>query len=454
MQARKLGNVSQPGTPESAVRSSQDLISARDGASRETGDRDSGNKDAASRFLQYLRDWEDKFAKNDGAATGGSSDAGVPGFDPHCPELQTAWWSGPESSSGALQTSVPQQGRPIICCLNTYPNGITFSVHQHPNQSVPGRDGQPRVASESEAELRAPEVASPGRSGKPSKKRVGAAKPALQDLTPIFQEDETRGDGGPDERRYLPDQFHLRFRDNRDLRTPAGRYHLHRENVARALSQHLAQLHRLGKLNDSILYFGTMTDPFLSLHKKFDVTMSCLDVIERYAPGRVIFQTRSPMVISVLPALKKLGNRAAVAIAVETNSEKAVARYTPGMPRIAERLVAADGLRKQGVVVNLQVSPVLPYGDFVRDAWDFAELLDRHADYVTFGSLSTGNPAEERYLRSMPIAQKLSADGMYAWLRPHAYQAVFHAMSVLAKEKLLLPVMSSSAPKQLKLFAA
>lgn len=367
-------------------------------AFHETKAKPNSGIDVTSRFLQYLRDWEENFARHSGSSSP-ASEVSVPGFEPAAIELNTTWSSNCST----------------ICCLNTYPNGITFSLHSNTPASA---------------------LSSVNKKGK---------------AVTVEAEEEEKSTS---DRRFGSDQFHLRFRDTRDLRTPAGRYHLHRENAARALEQHLAQLHRAGKLNDTVLYFGTMTDPFLSLHKKFDVTMSCLDVIERYAPGRVVFQTRSPMVISVLPALKKLGSKAVVVIGVETNSEKAVLRYTPGMPRIAERLIAADGLRKQGVMVNLQVSPILPYGDFLRDAWDFAELLERHADYVTFGSLSTGNPAEERFLRSMPIAQRLSSDGMFAWLRPYAYQAVFHALSVLARDKLLLPVESVSPPKQLKLFAA
>lgn len=369
----------------------------------------SSSADTTSRFLQYLREWEERANRDEKSGPAAHPEVAVPGFDLSCAELNTSWFS--QASN--------------ICCLNTYPNGITFSLH---------KGGQADVLAHGRG----------GSEGEEPGSDEGLVRP----------EEVSRVEAEEVQKVYAADQFHLRFRDTRDLRTPAGRYHLHRENAPRALEQHLAQLNRAGKLGDTVLYVGTMTDPFLSLHKKFDVTMGCLDVIERYMPGRVIFQTRSPMVISVLPALKKLGHRAAVALVIETNSEKAVLRYTPGMPRIAERLVAADGLRKQGVAVNLQVSPILPYGDFLRDAWDFAELLERHGDYVTFGSLSSGNPSEERYLRAMPVAQKLTSDGMFAWLRPYAYQAVFHALSVLAPEKLLLPELKGTAPQQLKLFAA
>ncbi len=292
----------------------------------------------------------------------------------------------------------------LILCINTYPNGVTLSAHQN---------------GETEAEEGADAAAAEARESK-----------------------------------YSPQQFHLRFRDTRDYQLPLGRYFLHRENYAQSLEGHLSQLRKSGMLAATTVYFGTTTDPFLSLHKKFDVTMACMELLERYVPGMTVFQTRSPMIISVLPALKALGEKAVVAMPIESISEKAIARYTPGKPKIGERLVAAEGLRRQGVKVNLMASPILPYGDPKRDAWDFAEVLDRHGDYITFGSLATGSESDEKQLRSFPIAQKLEGDKQFFWLRPHCYQYVYQALKTLAPEKLQLPVKKAAAPSQLKLFAA
>lgn len=315
-------------------------------------------------------------------------------FDPNSRELQSSWSAGART----------------IYCINAYPNGITLSTHLPP-QAVP----LPVAAVDSEQAVREP----------------GARGTRLE-----------------------PSQFHLRFRDTRDYQLPQGRYFLHREGFAMALEEHLSHLRKSGQLADAVFYFGTTTDAFLSLHKKFDVTMRCIDLLERYAPGLTVFQTRSPMVISVLPALKHLGDRAVVAIPIETISERAVQRYMPGKPRIGERLVAAEGLRRQGIRVELQVSPILPYGDERRNAWDFAEVLERHADYITFGCLASGVPAEEKQLKTFPISQRLESDEQFFWLRPYCYQYVYQAVKALAPEKLLLPSRSSVAPSQLGLFAA
>jgi len=211
----------------------------------------------------------------------------------------------------------------------------------------------------------------------------------------------------------LPESFQLRLRDTREFRLPRGKYFLYRDAVRSALKKHLSALHKTGVLSRTVVYFGTVADPFLSFRKKFDVTMACLEILEKFKPGRLVIQTRSPMVISALPALKELSESSVVSIPIETTLEDSVTAYTPGLPGISERLVAASGLRRQGVMVNLQVAPVLPYGDFYRDAWKFAELLEFYGDYVTFGSLALGRKEEERQLKQFSICQKLAADKRY-----------------------------------------
>jgi DNA repair photolyase len=324
---------------------------------------------------------------------GSNEEASETPFDGNAPELTTTWSSYAQ----------------VICCVNSYRNGITVSLHSGPSRESPLK--------EQEA---VPET----------------DKPAEQ------------------QRKYLPNQFHLRVRDTRDFQLPEGKYFLYRKDLRAALEHHLSQLNQRGLLASTVVYFGTTTDPFVAFHKKFDVTTACLELFGQYKPGRLVVQTRSPMIIAALPTLKFLGNQAVAAIPIETHLERSVARYTPGMPRIAERLVAAQGLRRQGVAVNITVSPVLPYGDSYRDAWDFAELLNRHADYITFGCLADGSEANEKQLKNLPIAQKLAADQHFRWLRPHAYKHLYQALMVTAPEKLLLPVSAPVKPSQLKLFAA
>ncbi|MCB0360321.1 MAG: hypothetical protein KDD44_11820 [Bdellovibrionales bacterium] len=314
---------------------------------------------------------------------GGAEPTEVSGsqFDPNEKELVTGWAS---YASNAV-------------CINTYPNGITISVHDD-----------------------------------------------------LFRPGETVSEA----RSIRPHQFYLRLKDTKEYQLPHGRYYLYREHYREALERRLQQLHEQGILKSSVVYFGTISDPFSSFHKKFDITMSCLELLEHYRPERVVVQTRSPMVISALPVLKSLGEAGVVGIPIESRLERALLRYAPGLPKLGERLIAADGLRKQGITVNLVASPILPYGDMYRDAWDFAALLDAHADYISVGCLAGSRAEEEHRLKSLPVVKKLVADKQYRCLRPHAYRHVYFALKVLAPEKLVLPVRDRRGPRQLAMFAA
>ena len=307
-------------------------------------------------------------------------------FNQNAPELTRTWHSY----------------APAAFCLNTYPNGITFSAHTAP--------------------------------------KINRA--------------EEKSDSDKNTQPWHPSQFHLRVKDTKNYLLPAGKYFLYKENYIQSVERRLITLKEQGLLSSSVIYFGVTSDPFASFHKKFDITMNCLQLLETYRPRRVVIQTRSPMVISALPTLKALGDRAVVAMPIETRLERAVQRYTPGQPKISERLVAAAGLRRQGVKVNLVASPILPYGDIYRDAWDFADMLDKHSDYITFGCLAYGKPSQESSLKALPVARKLVADKKFRWLRPHAYRHLYFALQVLAPEKLLLPVKPEEGSSQLSLFAA
>ncbi|MBL7661137.1 hypothetical protein JNK13_00140 [bacterium] len=273
-------------------------------------------------------------------------------------------------------------------------------------------------------------------------------------LTYTIHETEKAADEISAEHIFTPSQFHLRLPETREMFLPAGRMSMLKDDALIELERRLHTLKEQGTLNQSVIYLGLINDPFLPLHRKFAVTMGVLDLLERYAPQLLVIQTRSPMVISALPTLKMLREQAIVAMHLESPLENVVQRYTPGQPRISERLLAVDGLRCQGVKINLVVSPILPYGDVHRDAWKFAEILNQHADYITFGCLAVGTSFTDQQLRNLPVSKKLIADKNLRTLRPHAYRHVFNALKQVAPEKLLLPIKPPTCPAQLKLFAA
>ncbi|MDR2337112.1 MAG: hypothetical protein LBE20_00475 [Deltaproteobacteria bacterium] len=255
---------------------------------------------------------------------------------------------------------------------------------------------------------------------------------------------------------FLANSFHLRLKETKDYQIPNGKFFVYKENALQELEHFLAYYHKRNILQKSVFYFGLTSDPFWSFELKHQLTMGCINLLEKYQPGFVVVQTRSALVLAALPFLKYLDNKAVVAINIETIQEKSVALYTPGQPKITARLLAADSLRTQGIKVNLVVSPILPYGDYLRDAWSFAEVLDNHSDYISFGSLANGIQSEEIQLRDLELAGKLTFHNQVKFLRPLAYANVYNALKEIAPAKLELPELdlTKANENQLNLFAA
>ncbi len=250
------------------------------------------------------------------------------------------------------------------------------------------------------------------------------------------------------------DFYSLRLRDDKELIRLRSRYSLSKENPLWDLERQLQRLSEQGCLRQSIIYFGVGNDPFHPFEGRFDAAMQFLNLFQRYTPGQLVVQTRSPLIVIAMPVFKKLGIHASVTMPIETPDEDAVKRYTPGLPKIAERLRAATVLRRFGIEVTLQVSPVLPYGDWQKDAPAFASLLAEHGDFIYVKGLSDGSEKNDRKLKNTPLAQRLAEDRKFHWLRPDAANPLISALENVAPQKLLQPQRAQLEDRQMKIFAA
>ena len=248
--------------------------------------------------------------------------------------------------------------------------------------------------------------------------------------------------------------YALRINEQGELINLRSRYLFDREGQFLNLESNLQRLSRQGILANSTVYFGVCTDPFMPFDGKFDTSMRFLQLFERFTPGRLIVQTRSPLVVIAMPVFKKLGDRLNVTIGLETCDEKSAKRYTPELPGVAERLKLSSALRHFGIVVNMQVSPILPYGDWRKDSAAFAEILCKHADNIFIKSLVDGTVQSERRVKNSALGQKLALDHKYHWLRPDSASQLLNAVEHIAPEKLIEPKKPKVKAKQLEIFAA
>lgn len=250
------------------------------------------------------------------------------------------------------------------------------------------------------------------------------------------------------------DYYALRILEDSELVRLRSRYVLHQTNPLHELERHLLRLSSQGVLRKSVIYFGVTTDPFHPFQGKFDATMKFLDLFKRYMPGLLVVQTRSPLVVIAMPVLQKLGAHAAVTMAVETNSQEHAQRYTPHLPRVEERLKAARALQKFGLEVTLQVSPVLPYGDWKLDAHKFAETLAETAKHIHVMPFTDGSERSEKRVRSSLLAKRLAEDRQFHYLRPDSAKPLIDAINKIDPKLLAMPERPALKSKQMRMFAA
>ena len=237
---------------------------------------------------------------------------------------------------------------------------------------------------------------------------------------------------------------------NRGIPVPRrGRYLVFSEDYLQQLERQLLSLSAQGALRDLVVYFGVTSDPFFPFEGRFHESLKILKVLERYRPGLIVLQTRSPLLVLALPQLSVFGANLTVTIGIETFREDAVKRYSPGLPQIQERLRAANALRRFGISVTLQTAPLLPYGDWRRDAGSFAEVLAEHGDHLYIRGLHDLTPPA----KTSPLVQSLARDRKFHWLRPDASLPLAEEARRLAPQKLSPPALPLGRAEQIPLFA-
>lgn len=115
----------------------------------------------------------------------------------------------------------------------------------------------------------------------------------------------------------------------------------------------------LSRLRNSVVVIGCNEDPFEPFDVKFHLTAALLSYLADSEVAQVIINTRSPLVLLAMPALRVLGERVTVCFALEALSDAIHELYFHHTPRPSERIRAAHTLRELGVAVSLQLAPVV-----------------------------------------------------------------------------------------------
>jgi len=147
-------------------------------------------------------------------------------------------------------------------------------------------------------------------------------------------------------------------------------------NAPEILNQELKNLEKkLGIKDFGSVFFSSVTDPYVGMEAKYQLTRKCLEVLADFGyEGNISIQTKSPLVIKDIDILKKIKD-VTVGFTVTTLDDK-VSRFLEVMaPPVSARIKALSKLHKAGIRTYAFIGPILPY--FVDSEEKINKLLDK-----------------------------------------------------------------------------
>jgi DNA repair photolyase len=172
-----------------------------------------------------------------------------------------------------------------------------------------------------------------------------------------------------------------------DPQLPWGDYVHPRTGIAEQLRRELARHQAKGALNTLAIFMSSATDPYQGAERRWRLSRACLEVMTEYPPGLLMVQTRSPLVADDFSLLATLGDRCWLSFTLETDLDEVRQALTPRCPAVVQRVATIRVARRQGLQVQIAVSPCLPYSSIE----EFGALLAALGDRVVVDSYVSGD---------------------------------------------------------------
>lgn len=255
------------------------------------------------------------------------------------------------------------------------------------------------------------------------------------------------------ERDAASEHLYLRLIGIHDHLRLQSKYGLSGRAVKHELTEHLSRLSAKGLLHDAEIFFGVAHDPFEGQGGHFAHALSLLEVFKTFKPRRLVVQTRSPLVVIAMPILKQLGEHVRVVVGLETNVEESILKYTPGLARCEERLKTIRALKRFGIPVAVQATPVMPYGDWRKDAGAYAQLL-ADLEVPILLPVEAQEYAARGGSKSGLVAKRLAEARAFFYLRPDTAHPLRDALRRIAPEALAPLDVPERIERQLSMFVA
>lgn len=157
-----------------------------------------------------------------------------------------------------------------------------------------------------------------------------------------------------------------------------------KENAPELLEKALAS-----KRKKCMIATGSMSDPYLPLEERLQLTRSCLDIIDRYEFG-VTLLTKSDRVLRDMDRLKSIHrhSKAVVQMTLTTYDDALCRVVEPNVCPTSARVEALKRFRDEGIPTVVWLCPILPYINDTEE--NISGILDQCMDAGVKGILNFG----------------------------------------------------------------
>lgn len=149
-----------------------------------------------------------------------------------------------------------------------------------------------------------------------------------------------------------------------------------KSNAPELLRKELNSLEKkLKTKNFGSVFFSSVTDPYVGMEIKYQLTRKCLEVLADFGyEGSIAIQTKSPLVTRDIDVLKRL-KKISVGFTVTTLDDKVSRFLEVKAPPVSARIEALKELHTAGIPTYAFIGPLLPH--FTNDEEKINELLDK-----------------------------------------------------------------------------
>lgn len=146
-------------------------------------------------------------------------------------------------------------------------------------------------------------------------------------------------------------------------------------NAPELLKKELINLEKKLKIkNFGIIFFSSVTDPYVGIEAHYQLTRKCLEVLADFGyEGEIGIQTKSPLVTKDIDILKRLKN-VTVGFTVTTLDDKISRFLEVKAPSVSLRIKALKQLHDEGISTYAFIGPILP--NFINNKEKLNKLLD------------------------------------------------------------------------------